>query len=240
MAIRANEAADVGESAEQLMRLVPTLGQLPSRILAKVSCHISIDHVPAKAVLIMEGRHSPWQYILFRGLLQQFTVRQSNETTLTILAKPAIVHPHAFLRARPPLASVRTLRPSCIGRVSTLQISRLIEQEREFAEAVITDAVAELHNTVLELKYSRTQKAFERLVAWIVAMLEGAQRQVTLPYNKTVLASRLGITPPTLSREFARLAHHGVTVHRRALTVDDPDRLRRLMNVEPPPGTPVP
>jgi hypothetical protein len=44
---------------------------------------------------------------------------------------------------------------------------------------------------------------------------------VTLPYDKLLIAGRLGITPESLSRMFAKLKPAGVEVHRAHVTIAD-------------------
>ena len=55
----------------------------------------------------------------------------------------------------------------------------------------------------------------------------GERRPVTiaLPYEKALIANRLGMTPESFSRALARLRDLGVAVEREAVTVQDMARL---------------
>ena len=56
---------------------------------------------------------------------------------------------------------------------------------------------------------------------------------VALPYNKALIAGRLGIKPETLSRAFARLRDHGVRIEAAMAHIEDVDRLRELVAEDP-------
>ena len=46
-----------------------------------------------------------------------------------------------------------------------------------------------------------------------------------LPFEKSLLANRLGMKPESFSRALARLRAHGVTVDREIVKIDDVGRL---------------
>jgi hypothetical protein len=93
-----------------------------------------------------------------------------------------------------------------------------------------------------ERKNARTRSGIQRLIAWILAMQTRAETpsEVTLPYDKGILAARLDVAPATLSRDFARLASLGVTVRHRKLEICDPSRLRELTTIDELNTPPVP
>ena len=57
--------------------------------------------------------------------------------------------------------------------------------------------------------------------------------EVTLPYDKLLVAGRLGMKPESLSRAFAKLKAHGVTVNRNAAHIDNACTLRAFVEEDP-------
>jgi len=49
---------------------------------------------------------------------------------------------------------------------------------------------------------------------------------VTLPYDKNLIAGRLGMKPESLSRAFAKLRAQGVTVRQNHAAIADVERLQ--------------
>ena len=52
---------------------------------------------------------------------------------------------------------------------------------------------------------------------------------MTLPYDKTLIAGRLGMKPESLSRAFARLRELGVRVKQHHAAIADVGRLREYV-----------
>ena len=55
---------------------------------------------------------------------------------------------------------------------------------------------------------------------------------VALPYNKTLIAGRLGMKPESLSRAFAKLRELGVRVNQSSAAISSVSRLHDLAHVD--------
>ena len=232
---------DEGFPAESL-RLLPGFARLPARLIDTLARGMLIEQLPAKAVLVEEGETPKALCVLIEGLLQQFGRRGAQETTFAIVSAPALVQPHMLYRDSAASVSFRTVRASCVGRIAMSHARRLLADEPRFAAAITDHIIGELEGVFGEYRSFRERTGLQRLAAWIVAMQRnaGVAAQLTLPFDKVMLAARLGVAPATLSRDFAALEHYGVRVHGRALTIEDPDRLCRLAQVGARDAPPVP
>ena len=56
---------------------------------------------------------------------------------------------------------------------------------------------------------------------------------MALPYDKVLIAGRLGLRPESLSRAFARLREHGVTIRNTNAAIASVDALRALLAAAP-------
>ena len=70
----------------------------------------------------------------------------------------------------------------------------------------------------------------ERLANWLLAQdLEtGGTGHFVLPFEKKILASRLGMAPEVLSRSFASLIPYDVSVRGATVEIRDVEALRKL------------
>ena len=57
--------------------------------------------------------------------------------------------------------------------------------------------------------------------------------EVTLPYDKVLIAGRLGMKPESLSRAFARLKDHGVVIRQNVAAIADVAALRDFVEEDP-------
>jgi hypothetical protein len=65
-----------------------------------------------------------------------------------------------------------------------------------------------------------------------LAPVEHGSCVIALPYDKVLIAARLGLKPESLSRAFAKLRSVGVAVHAAHVAVSDIAKLRRLATDE--------
>lgn len=233
-------AADL--NAAHVIGALPIFAELSTSAIDKLIGSIAIEQVPAKFVLIEEGMPQEWLLVLVWGLLQLGTHFGSNETTLAVLTAPSILNADTMVREAPPLGSVRTLEASCIGRIEINQARRLYREERTFADAIARQLASNYRRALQELKNVRTRTSIQRLIAWILTMFDSAgnPREIRIPYDKAILAARLGVAAASLSRDLARLAPLGVTVRGRTLEIGHVHRLRELAELDGLNVPPVP
>jgi CRP/FNR family transcriptional activator FtrB len=208
---------------------------LPASAFDSLLAQMSVEQIPTKMELLKEGSTPDTLFVLLDGLVQLFTTREDGErVSVAILRPPAFFPVEAVLRGTVALTSARSVRSCRIGRIDADQAHRLIRMERGLAEAVINGLASRLEDMLRELKSIRARTSFQRLVAWILTMHGRADQacEIEVPYDKSVLAGRLGMAPETLSRDLARLAAWGVAVDGRRLTIKDPSVLRQLTNVD--------
>ena len=70
----------------------------------------------------------------------------------------------------------------------------------------------EAHGLVGQIEGLKARSGVQRVAEFLLDLSAGREGEVSvaLPYNKALIAGRLGIKPETLSRAFARLRDHGV------------------------------
>ncbi len=191
----------------------------------------SLHDVPAGEVLLKVGELPDDLIILVDGLVQLMDTVDEYDATILLLKPVTCFITAAVLRNEPILTTARTAKPSLIVRIPAPLVRTLFANDPSFTRALASDLSLNYRHAIRELKSMRMRTGFQRLVAWILAMLakSPSPNEIQVPFNKALLASRLGISPETLSRDLARLAQHGVSVEGRVLRVTDTETLRKLV-----------
>jgi CRP/FNR family transcriptional activator FtrB len=194
----------------------------------------SIQVIPARVGLLKVGEVPDALYVLLDGLVQLVSNSHGSESTVLLLRPTSCFVTAAVVRNERLITSARTLQKSRVLRIPTPCVHALLEDKGAFTRAIIDDLCAHYRNAVRELTNLRTRTGFERLIAWIVAMeaRSDTPSEIRLPFDKAVLAARLGITPETLSRDLARLGALGVTVEGRKLRISETSDLRHWTNCD--------
>lgn len=85
-----------------------------------------------------------------------------------------------------------------------------------------------LHSLVNQVEQLQTRSSAQRLAQFLVSLAPVSEGSavVALPYDKSLIAHRLGMKPESLSRAFARLRGQGVSTDGNRVLVDDMTRLK--------------
>jgi CRP-like cAMP-binding protein len=100
----------------------------------------------------------------------------------------------------------------------------------ELALGMLAAVSTHLHHLIGQVEQLKTQNGRQRLAGFLLAQCgrrDGPCR-IKLPYDKMLIASRLGMTPESFSRALSRLRTDGVSVEGDEILVDDPIRLGQL------------
>jgi CRP-like cAMP-binding protein len=105
-----------------------------------------------------------------------------------------------------------------------------MQDDADLSRALLMAASADLRQLVAHVEELKAMTGPARLAAMILKLSEaqGGARQVTLPYEKQLIAGRLGMTPESFSRAIGQLKAHGVRVSRDRLDIADVGRLREF------------
>ena len=109
-------------------------------------------------------------------------------------------------------------------------VRRGFAEDAAFARCLASDLAAAYRMVVKELKNQKLRSGLERLANWLVAhqVEHGGATRFELPFEKKVLAARLGMAPEVLSRSFAALVPYKVKVSGATIDIRDPEALRNL------------
>ncbi len=112
---------------------------------------------------------------------------------------------------------------------------RRLSEHRELAFQMLSALSRWQRHLLIEIAELKSKSPVQRLGAFLLhlaqaddGMAGGGAVEVRLPVTKTVLASRIGIAPESLSRAIARLRTVGVESRGRDLIITDVAALRRF------------
>ncbi|GAB6044036.1 Crp/Fnr family transcriptional regulator [Endothiovibrio diazotrophicus] len=107
-----------------------------------------------------------------------------------------------------------------------------LEREPGLARRMLAGLSARLHGIIRDVEVYSLYSAVQRVIGYLIYEAEerrasGGACTLELPVAKAVIASRLNLTPETLSRVFHELSEKGlIRVHGREVELVDIERLR--------------
>lgn len=128
------------------------------------------------------------------------------------------------------IATAEAVNTARVARIPADHLIRCIRESPDIALAMIASVSQRMHYLFEQVEHLKAQSGVQR-VAEFLASLSLAERghcALALPYDKILIANRLGLTPESLSRAFARLRGVGVSINASQVTVKDIVALRRI------------
>jgi CRP-like cAMP-binding protein len=168
-------------------------------------------------------------FIVVEGWIKLYHITASGkEAVIYVFTKgESIAEAVAFTGQSYP-AAAEAVSHARVVRIPAAHIIKCIRDTPDIAFVMIASTSLHLHlEQVTQLK---VQSAVQRVAEFLVGLcpLGKSPCTIALPYEKILIAGRLGITPESLSRAFAKLKDTGVEVHDLQVIVRDIDALRRV------------
>ncbi len=170
-------------------------------------------------------------FIVIAGWVKLYRLTiAGDEAVIQVFTKGDSFAEAAALTGDPYLATAEAVSDARVVRIPAEHVVKCIRGMPEIALAMIASTSQHMQHLVQQVEQLKAQTGLQRLaefLAWLCP-LDGDKCTIALPYDKALIAGRLGLKPESLSRAFARLRSVGVIVHASHIVVRDPHKLSEL------------
>jgi CRP/FNR family transcriptional activator FtrB len=220
----------VRQSDRELIRALPLFSDMNPANFEELIGAAFLQRFPQHVALINEGSLPDFLHIVVEGSIEMFCTHDGHETTIDIMRPVTSFILAAVIRDDVYLKSARTLTPAQILMIPAKTVRDVFGRDTAFARATVNELAVRYRSVVRSLKDEKLRTGAERLANWILqtAALQGNQKYFEMTFDKRTLASRLGMTPENLSRNFALLAKYGVKSSGRDIVIEDTPALKRF------------
>ena len=170
-------------------------------------------------------------FIVIEGWVKLYRMTiAGDEAVIQVFARGDSFAEAAALTGDPYLATAEAVSNVRIVRIPADHVVKSIREMPEIALAMIASTSHHMHHLAQQVEQLKAQTGVQRLAEFLVALcpLDGDKCTIALPYDKTLIAGRLGLKPESLSRAFAKLKSVGVDVRASHVVVRDPHKLQQL------------
>ena len=222
-------------SDHQLVRDLDLFTGMESQRFDELMQASFLQRFPSGVQLITEGECCDFLHVVIEGRVELFASSGGRQTTITFVEPVETFITAAAIKDSHYLMSARTLSPSRILMIPAANIRGIFDRDHVFARAVVRELASSYRGLVRTLKDQKLRSGVERLANCLLKLhrQEGGPVSMTLPVEKRVLASLLGMTPENLSRAFAALETHGVEVQGAEIRVTRPEHLEKFAKPDP-------
>ncbi|OAN63199.1 cyclic nucleotide-binding domain-containing protein [Magnetospirillum moscoviense] len=183
-------------------------------------------------VLFRQGDSADRIFVLAAGAVELMAERSDlPDEVLARLGPGEFVGANALMPDSRHAAAARVVQTGRAVVISGPALHRLLDGDFALTLSLIAVMAGSLRGQIREITELKLQSTTERLASYLVTLAgDGDGRTIVrLPFEKRLLADRLGMEPATLSRAFARLREFGVETGRGdRVEISNLDQLRAV------------
>ena len=200
----------------------------------------TVEHIVAPATSVSLKAHEPFVrqgdpatafFIVIDGWVKLFRITLSgDEAVIQILTKGDSFAEASAFTGTSFLVSAEAVSESRVVRIPADHVVRCIRENPDIALAMVVSTSQHMHYLVQEVEQLKARSGVQRVAEFLVLLspVDHGSCDIALPYDKVVIAARLGLKPESLSRVFAKLRSLGVAVHATHVAINDVAKLHRL------------
>ncbi|MEJ5081320.1 cyclic nucleotide-binding domain-containing protein [Ochrobactrum sp. MYb379] len=213
-----------------VLRNLPLFADVDEKTFERILSPSFMQSFPPKTVLLKENERADFLYVILDGLVLMSAKSNEGETALEILRSVDVFILAAVLNDDVCLQTAQTLIPTRVLMVPSTLVRALMSEDAGFMRAIVFETARAYRRLVKELKTQKLRSSVQRLANWILkeALTSVEPDVVVIPYEKRILAAYLGMTPENLSRSFASLGLHGVSVEASTVRIVNNEKLKRF------------
>lgn len=219
----------------QILSRLPLFVELAPEQLAHIAGATREKRLHKGEMLFHKGDAPRGFYLIVYGQIKlAFPSSQGNEKVINILGPRQSFGEAAMFMDRPYPVFAESLSDTLLLHIARNAVIDLLEQDTSFARRMLAGLSMRLHSLVQDVESYSLRSTTQRVIGFLLQHSDeegqGANEiTIALPTSKQVIASRLSLTPETLSRIFHDLADSGlITVHGKQITIHDVRRLREF------------
>jgi CRP-like cAMP-binding protein len=217
-------------SADQRVALQALLFRnLPQNLaLGMVEAAVVKDYSRGEAI-VLQGDPANFIGVVLGGWVKLFRVKPNGaEAVIAVVTRG-----NSFGEAPAVMETIFPVSATAVTdcRLLLIRAAPLIDlmaRNPAVTRAVLAATLTHLHGLVHQIEQLKAQSGAQRLAEFLVSLtsVEAGPCTLTLPYDKSLVAARLGMKPESLSRALARLRDLGINVPQNRVVIEDVAVLR--------------
>ncbi|MCB1505459.1 MAG: cyclic nucleotide-binding domain-containing protein [Hyphomicrobiaceae bacterium] len=216
----------------QLVRSTPLFGAI-GRETADRLLDGNGPRVYDRGLLLFEqGTPATCFYVVLDGWVKIYRTTPDGQETVVATFRRGETFAEAaiFMGGHYPV-SAETVTVCRLLRINGASLRRAIHNEPDLALAMLASSSHHLKSLVEQIEQMKRMTGPQRLADFLLRLCSSPSGscQINLPYEKALIANRLGMKPESLSRALAKLKPLGINVDRDTVNVDDVAKIAQFI-----------
>jgi len=208
----------------RLVKSTPLFGAVPDEAVARLVGNRGPRAFEKGVMLFNQGEPADAFYVILDGWVKISRISSDGDETIVGVFTRGETFAEAamFLGGLYPV-NAEIISPCRLLRIDSVAFRRLLDGEPDLSLAMLASCSKHLKYLVEQLEQLKLLSAPRRIAEFLVTLCACSEGEcmVTLPYEKSLLANRLGMKPESLSRAMLKLKPLGVEVKRDHVAIRD-------------------
>lgn len=226
-----NKTVKLSNKDRNILLRAPLLGISDDTAALRLMDSASVASASARNVIFKEGESAQHFYCVLTGYVRLYRLdRHGREADIRICGPGDTFNECLIFGSDTYRFNAQAAENATLARFELERIRILIDQEPAIAKAVMRCMSNSLLGSMECVANDRLQTAPQRVAHYLLNQgpRDAASFSLRLPFQKSLLAGKLGLAPEALSRAFSALKKAGVTVRGRIVQVNDVAALKQL------------
>lgn len=204
------------------------LSSLPEDSVKKILKRTTEMEFAQGETIFLQGDPATTIYIVIKGWVKLYRMAPNGAEAIV----GVFTGGHSFgealaLRKQVYPVAAEAVTNSRILCLPTSVLTNMIHGRPEVAISILAATFHHLHSMVFQLEQLKAFSGAQRVAEFLVELCPVSKGActITLPYDKTLIAGRLGMKPESLSRAFVKLREYGVTIRQNSAAISDVGQL---------------
>jgi len=219
----------IGQDDLELVSQAPAFSELSKKEVARLMSNATVRRLPRNTLLFSQGDKADRFFVVLEGKVKLFTAMENGDQGVVEVIEPIHTFAEAamFASGRFPV-NAEIVEATRLVQVSGEPFFRELQENPNLTFKILATMSRRHRRLLRQISELKLKSPGQRLGSFLLSLTESEEgsAQVKLPFDKTLIASRVGMKPESLSRAMARLREIGVICQRRDVDIEDIGALR--------------
>lgn len=216
------------QSDWQIVRSAPLFGAMPQEVAQSLVGNQAARVYDKGTLLFQQGEPASSFFVVLDGWVKLFRATpDGSEAVVGVFCRgETFAEAAMFMGGRYPV-SAEVATTARLVRIDGERLRRRIHEQPDLALSMLASASYHLKFLVEHIEQIKLLSAPQRIADFLVKLCPVGEGScaIELPYEKALIAGRLGMKPESFSRALAKLRPLGVSVEREHVSIVDVDLL---------------
>ncbi len=226
-----NKILRLNSRDRNILMKAPIMASLGPQALNRMMDLASAVSFEGRDILFREGEAADVFYCVLSGYVRLYRLNKDGREADIRICGPGENFAECLLYLGPNYRyNAQAAEAVTLARFDLAKVRAAAEQDNDIARSIMQSLANHLLTVMDCVANDRLQTAPQRVAHYLLnnCPKESTSASIRLPFQKSLLAGKLGLAPEALSRAFSALRGAGVTVRGRLIQINDVNALRQI------------